>query len=218
MGKKPNLSDTIKAMTSDLTILEPKDAQLRRSAAVVTRAQLRTKTMQETIERLLDFVYGHNNKGDDHERAHPMTVGLSAPQVGINRRMSVVDLAIGSKLFNDIHVLINPVIISHGKATADYREGCINLPRIWGSVKRYKNVTVQALDRSGNILTLGLTGWPAALLQHEIDHLDGRLFIDRLEDPAHAHFIDSEHFKEYNKKTAANWPYYVDVRDLVKPL
>jgi peptide deformylase len=202
----------------ELNVLKPDDKLLRTVSKPIEPKELRTPQIQNTIEQLLDYVYGQNLKGSDHPRTKPITVGLSAPQVGINRRISVVDMAIGSNKFSDIHVLINPKVITHSQSTFTHREGCVNLPQIWGPIERYRRVTVTALDRSGTKFTIEARGWPAVLLQHEIDHLDGCLFIDYLSDPTKAHLIKAEHFKEYNNKTALNWPYLTDVSKLVKPL
>ncbi len=199
-----------------LAPLKPTDPCLRQICAPVSRPELRTKELQAQIDGLLDFVYGQNDKGSAKARPkRPITVGLSANQVGITKRISIVDLAIGHKTFNDLHVLVNPVIIRHGSARLVRNEGCVNLPEIWGPVSRFRSVTVQALDRSGNRLRLNLTGWAAILLQHEIDHLDGKLFIDHLSDPTKAHHVASEHFRAYNKKSAATWPHLIDVSELV---
>ncbi len=201
-----------------LTPLEPTDPRLRLACQAVSRTELRTKAFQVQIDDLLSFVYGQNNKGISRVKWRPMTVGLSANQVGIMRQVSIIDLAIGHKNFSDLHVLINPVISRHGKSLATHNEGCVNLASIWGSVERYTKVTVKALDRSGNKLTLDLTGWPAVLLQHEIDHLQGRLFIDRLRDATKAHFVADDQMKDYNKKSAATWPDLIDVTELSRPV
>ncbi len=202
----------------ELHVLKPDNPILRAVATPIERRELRTQRMQDVIEQLLDFVYGQSNKGDWRERTRPTTVGLSAPQVGINRRISVVDMAVGSNLYSDVHILINPEVIAHSKSKTDHREGCVNLPQVWGQVERYRSVTIQALDRSGTKLTIEAHGWPAVLLQHEIDHLDGRLFIDRLPDPCQAHLIEPEHFKDYNKQSAANWPYLIDISKWAKTI
>lgn len=202
----------------ELHVLKPDDPQLRITATPIERKELHTKKLQDIIELMLNFVYGQNNKGERHKRSRPTTVGLSAPQVGLARRISVVDMAIGSRNFSDIHVLINPEVVAFSKTKFSHREGCVNLPQVWGPVERYRSVTVAALDRSGTKYTIEAKGWPAVLLQHEIDHLNGRLFIDHLPEPARAHLITPEHFKEYNKKAAANWPYLIDVTKLTKPI
>ena len=205
--------DIIRFMS--LSVLKPTDIILRTPCIPLTKNQLRLNKTQDEIETLLDFVYGANNKGKDRDVRSTMTVGLSANQVGIAKRISVVDLAIGRKSYSDIFVLINPEIIWHSKTQVEHVEGCVNLPNIWGYVKRFKKIKVKALDRSGNGIMLTMQGWPAILLQHEIGHLDGELFIDKIRDPKKAHLVENKEYKAYkvNKK---QWKKFIDVSDLVK--
>ncbi|MGH7701689.1 MAG: peptide deformylase [Gemmatimonadales bacterium] len=100
-------------------------------------------------------------------------VGLAANQVGEARRIAVVD-AEGQRL-----ALVNPVILaSEGRDTAE--EGCLSIPELFGDVTRAERVTVEALDRDGNRIEVEANGLVARAIQHEIDHLDGILFIDHL--------------------------------------
>ena len=195
--------------------LKSEDRRLREECKEVSISELRTKALQADIEELLAIVYGKNNKGEKRNISKPMTVGLSANQIGIMKRISVVDLAVGHTTFNDIHVLINPTITWHSKTFRIHREGCVNTPGINGVVKRYREVIVEALDRSGNKLTIRAKGWPATLLQHEIDHLQGYLFVDRLEDPTKAHVVESGGMNEYRKKWR-EWDAFVDVTPLLR--
>jgi peptide deformylase len=200
-----------------MQILESKNPLLRRICTEITKKELRHTKIQQEINALLEIVYGKNNKGEKRNTNKAMTVGLSANQVGLMKRISVVDLAIGRKKISDVHVLINPEIVWHGKTVIEKTEGCVNLNHIWGKVKRYKRIRVKAIDRSGNEMLLSLSGWPAILLQHEIDHLNGTLFIDRLEDPKKALLIEDGDYKNY-KKNKKNWNKFIDVSDLVKKL
>lgn len=195
--------------------LDPGDIRLRQACESVSLRELKSMKFQKVIDAMLDLVYGRNNKGKNHDSNKPMTVGLSANQVGIMKQISIVDLAIGRKGISDIHVLINPQIIWHSKSTFKHNEGCVNLPEIWGEVRRYKEVMVEAYDRSGNILTLHTKGWPAVLLQHEIDHLNGYLYIDRLDDPARAHKVQKGNMQEYRKKKK-EWNAFIDVSSLLR--
>ena len=103
-------------------------------------------------------------------------VGLAAPQVGVNIRLSVVDC--GGKNRQPL-VFINPEIIkSEGKEK--FQEGCLSIPGASEVVVRAKTVTVKALDRNGQAFQMDLDGLLAECLQHEIDHLNGKLFIDLL--------------------------------------
>ncbi|MDP3726406.1 MAG: peptide deformylase [bacterium] len=198
-----------------LQLLQPDDIKLRKVCAEITLRELKTVRVQNFIEQMLDVVYGRNNKGKQRDRNKPMTVGLSANQTGILKRISVVDLAIGRKTFNDIHVLINPKIIWHSKTTSTNREGCVNIPKVWGIVKRYKEVKVEAFDRSGNKIMIHARGWAAILLQHEVDHLNGLLFIDHLPNPQKAHLVEGNELTSY-RKNFRRWKKFTNISKLTK--
>ena len=100
-------------------------------------------------------------------------VGLAANQVGVARRVAVVDAD------GDRFVMIDPVIVeSEGRATAE--EGCLSIPDIYGDVTRPERVVLEALDENGTPYRKEATGLAARAIQHEIDHLDGILFLDHL--------------------------------------
>jgi peptide deformylase len=102
-------------------------------------------------------------------------VGLAAPQVGIGKRLLVIDALDEHGLLK----LINPVIVSRsGRETAV--EGCLSFPGVAGEVERSEDVTVRALDTDGKTVEFCATGLLARAFQHEIDHLDGILFVDRV--------------------------------------
>lgn len=99
-------------------------------------------------------------------------VGLAAPQVGVSKRIIVVDVGEG------LLELVNPVIVSQsGSATAT--EGCLSVPGVVGDVTRAYEVVVRGLDKKGRQVEIAATNFLARALQHEIDHLDGILFIDK---------------------------------------
>jgi peptide deformylase len=103
-------------------------------------------------------------------------IGLAAPQVGRTERVAVVDVAesgVGPL------VLINPEILSR-EGTEKGEEGCLSIPDIFGDVERSVGVVVRALDRNGAAIEVAATGLLARCMQHEIDHLHGKLFIDHL--------------------------------------
>ena len=104
-------------------------------------------------------------------------VGLAAPQVGINLRLSVVDVHPEDK--PQRLVLINPEIISHDGEMFE-EEGCLSVPGVYAKVKRYARVRLRALDAQGRPYEMEGTGLLARAFQHELDHLDGKLFVDRL--------------------------------------
>jgi peptide deformylase len=100
-------------------------------------------------------------------------IGLAANQVGVARRVAVVDAD------GDRFAMIDPVIIeAEGRATAE--EGCLSIPDIYGDVTRPERIVLEALDADGNRYRKETTGLKARAIQHEIDHLDGILFLDHL--------------------------------------
>ena len=101
-------------------------------------------------------------------------IGLAAPQVGLPHRILVMDDGSGGA-----QALINPVIESRS-GTIREEEGCLSLPGVFGVVERSKTITVRAMDADGKPVALEATGLKARIVQHELDHLDGVLFIDRL--------------------------------------
>ena len=110
-------------------------------------------------------------------------VAIAAPQIGVDKRMFLVEDQSDSKeeRFPSI-IAINPHIIKVSKKTHVVGEGCLSVPKLYGIVKRHTNITLEALDENGKKFTRGAGGLLAQILQHECDHLDGILFIDRAED------------------------------------
>lgn len=104
----------------------------------------------------------------------PEGVGLAATQVGLEESFFV------AKDGKKFVYIINPKLLSYGKRTKKYFEGCLSIPHMWGEVKRYTGIKVSYLDIDGKNITVSLTGVLAWIFQHEIDHLNGVLFADRV--------------------------------------
>ncbi len=186
---------------------------LREVMPELTRTELRGAKVQGEIEMLLDVTYGRLNKATrdaKHDRGQPNTVGLSANQVGLKRRICVVDLSIGRRGYTDVFVLVNPRITWASASRQSHLEGCVNFDETWGMARRSARVKVAAWDRSGHDVTFDVSGWAAALMQHEVDHLNGRLFIDRLVDPAKAFHVPTDRYAAFRKDTPG-WNEFVDV-------
>ncbi len=105
-------------------------------------------------------------------------IGLAGPQVGLSKRILVLDLRQDNM---PVYVMINPRITKR-EGLAEVEEGCLSLPEIFGEVKRAERVQVSYIDRDGEEKTLEAEGLLARAIQHELDHLNGVLFIDRLGD------------------------------------
>lgn len=106
-------------------------------------------------------------------------VGLAAVQIGVPKRVLVMDLAQKDGR-REPRVFVNPKILWASDETAVCQEGCLSLPDIWEEVERPAQVRAEYLDRDGKLRTLEAEGLLATCLQHEIDHLEGILFVDHL--------------------------------------
>ena len=148
---------------------------LRKQAEPVTQV---TKRIRRLVKDMLDTMYEANG------------VGLAAPQVGMSQRIIVVDVGEGPV------VLINPEIEEAAGSEID-SEGCLSIPGRWGYVERAQEVVVTGLNDSGRSVRLRADGLFARALQHEIDHQDGVLFIDK------ALEIDEDEAEEEEEKEEA---------------
>jgi peptide deformylase len=117
----------------------------------------------------------------DTMRHHPRCVGLAAPQVGVSLRVAVVDVTghPKAKRSSGLMVFVNPQITAQ-EGWLIQREGCLSIPDLTGNVGRALRIQVNALDAAGRLWTRWLEGFEAIAAQHELDHLDGKLFLDRV--------------------------------------
>ena len=118
----------------------------------------------------------------DTMRHHPRCVGLAAPQVGAGLRVAVIDVSghPKAKQSSGLMVLVNPEIVER-EGMVVQREGCQSVPDLTGNVGRAARVAVAAFDGSGTRWTAWCEGFEAIAVQHEVDHLAGKLFLDRVE-------------------------------------
>ncbi|SDW74104.1 peptide deformylase [Nitrosomonas communis] len=103
-------------------------------------------------------------------------IGLAATQVDVHQRVIVIDV---SETRDQLHVFINPEIIA-SEGEFDYQEGCLSLPGIFEKVKRAENISVRAMNLNGDLFELDASGLLAICIQHEMDHLMGKVFIEYL--------------------------------------
>ena len=145
-----------------LQILEFPDPRLRTRALPVKQVTARIQTL---IDDMFETMYAAPG------------IGLAASQVDVHERVIVMDL---SDDHSAPRVFINPEIKVIDEDLGSYDEGCLSVPGFYETVQRPKVITVEALDRDGNPFTEELDGLMAICLQHEIDHLEGKLFVDYL--------------------------------------
>jgi len=136
-----------------------------------------TPDIKELVKDMIETMYA------------TMGAGLAAPQIGISKRIIIID---GEE--NELLVLINPVLLKkEGKVYEE--EGCLSVPGIYGKVNRYETVTVEGMNLSGEKVKVTKNGLMGKALQHEIDHLEGFLFVDRVSKIKRKILLD-----EYKKK------------------
>jgi peptide deformylase len=129
------------------------------------------------IQRLIDDMIATMHEYDG--------VGVAAPQVHVPLRLAVLEVPPAdsrSPSVVPLTVLVNPRVTPLGDETVDGWEGCLSVPELRGLVPRFKRVRLEALDREGRAFVAEVEGFHARVVQHECDHLDGRVYLDRMRD------------------------------------
>ncbi len=154
-------------------------------SSVLRRRSAEVGTVDDEVRRLVDDMFETMDAAKG--------VGLAANQVGVASRVAVVD-AEGERF-----AMIDPVIVeSEGRSVAE--EGCLSIPDIFGDVTRPERVVIEAMDREGNRYRMDAAGLKARAIQHEIDHLDGILFLDHLS-PIRRQMLVSKWRREHKDDT-----------------
>jgi peptide deformylase len=176
-------------------ILQTGHPMLRERAAEVTIQQIETPEFQQLVDRMIAMM-----------RQAP-GVGLAAPQIGVSMRVIVLEdteqgaarLAPQARREQErepfpLRVFVNPILRPQGAEFRLFFEGCLSITGYSALVERHRQVEASGLDRYGQPQTWLTHGWPARILQHEVDHLDGVLYVDRMITRS---FATSEHVRTY---------------------
>jgi peptide deformylase len=158
-----------------LTIREMGDPVLREVARPVGAEELASAEVQGLIDDMVETMRAANG------------AGLAAPQVGVPLRIAVIEVREGNPRYPykppiPLTVIVNPELTPLGDATFATNEGCLSMPNVRGDLERFENVGVRYLDRTGETHEETRRGLTAGTFQHEVDHLDGILFVDRMAD------------------------------------
>ena len=180
-----------------LKLLQAGEAVLREKARLLTREEIVSPAIQELISSMSQTL-----------RDAP-GVGLAAPQVGMPVQLAIIedlqdywrdlssaDLAARERRAVPFHVIANPRITQLSDSSVEFFEGCLSLSGFTAVVPRAREVVVECLDERGETKTIRASGWYARILQHEIDHLNGTLYIDRMHSRT---FMSLENYKRYWK-------------------
>jgi peptide deformylase len=154
---------------------------LRQRAADVLPEDLRSAGTQRFLDDLVDTMRDHDG------------VGIAAPQVHVGKRLAVMEVSRNPRYPEmpdfPLTFFVNPVLTFLTDEEFDMWEGCLSVPDIRGKVPRRRRVRVDSVDRAGTPFTMEAEGVFAAVLQHELDHLDGKLFVDRVRDTTTLAFL-----------------------------
>ena len=164
-----------------LAIVQTGDPVLRKQSRPLTREEITSPSIQQLIELMREIM--HAAPG----------VGLAAPQIGVSIQLAVIEdrpeyltrlsadeLAEHQRAAIPFHVIINPKLTFLDDSSAEFFEGCLSVAGFSAVVDRALNVRVECLNERGEEVTINAQGWYARILQHEIDHLNGVLYIDRM--------------------------------------
>lgn len=142
-----------------LKILQYPDERLHTIASPVEHVSDKTRTLVHDMAETMYAAPG---------------IGLAATQIDVHERIIVIDT---SETQDQLHVFINPEITARD-GTLEYEEGCLSVPGIFGKIKRSETITVKALNAEGAPFTLDATGLLSVCIQHEMDHLEGKVFVE----------------------------------------
>ena len=181
----------------ELKILQVGEPVLRQRAKALSPAEISSREVQELIDWMRETMHGAPG------------VGLAAPQIGIALQLAVIEdkpeymrdapaevLKERERKPVPFHVIINPKITFHKGAQREFFEGCLSLAGFTAVVERAAKVKVECLDHRGEPKAIEASGWYARILQHEIDHLHGTLYIDRMHTRT---FMTVDNFNRYWK-------------------
>jgi peptide deformylase len=163
----------IRLLLTTSLFLAPTHPQLNEKSEEVCPCDIKTDEIQGAIEQMYAVAFAESS-----DRTKAVMVGLAAPQIGIQKRIILVDVA-ATGVFKEF---INPEILWKSDEMAVWYEECVSTSNICGLVPRHEQILLTAYDRLGNILTEEFSGSTAGVFQHEIDHLDGIRFPDRIAD------------------------------------
>lgn len=160
---------------------------IRQGAEPVSSEEVRSREIQRLIDDMVETM----------RDAHG--VGIAAPQVHVSKQIIVIEVSPENPRYPNqpavpLTVVLNPIITDHAETTEEGWEGCLSVPDLRGLVPRWTRVNVTGLDREGQAVQLDAEGFFARVIQHEVDHLQGRVFLDRLPD-----LSTLTHLREYEQ-------------------
>jgi peptide deformylase len=186
-----------------LGMVDPSDPVLNDGAQPVDPGNI---PMIANVITAMENAASGQRKGRGRKRRRTL-VGLAAPQIGVGLRVILVDTHVGSdrKNYGQVRCFINPEIVWRSRETAEGREGCFSAGPVWGLVRRPIAVKIRAITTDGKPIERIFEGFTARIIQHEVDHLNGIRFPDRIRSDRKRHWVHTEELGVYIKHIH-HWP------------
>ncbi len=187
---------------SNNQFVPPHSEILTRVALEIPYGEITSPVTKAIISKMLSVAYGE--QGD---KKKSILVGLAAPQIGISKSIILIDiLADGKGSVGDLRVYINPKISWHSDEENEWYEGCFSTSFVRGIVSRPSEITIEALNERGEYVIESYKGYTARIFMHEIDHLNGKEFTERIVDDSKLHWVLAEEMEFYrDKEEWRNW-------------
>lgn len=198
---------------SSLKFVDCDDLILDSPCQALTIEEIKNPNMQLFFDGMLSFAKGQQSDQQKH-----VLVGLSAPQIGVPLRIILVDVkADGKGGVSEARLYINPEITEQSKETEQWYEACFSTGRVKGVVNRSSQIDIKALDRYGNEVQETHQGYVARIFLHEVDHLDGIRFPDRMDAHERLHIVETNEMYQYrNEQGWWDWKITISQKDWKK--
>ena len=181
----------------------PSSPILIQVAKPISLEEIGSQEINANIAKMMKVAFGEQQDG-----GKPLLVGLAAPQIGISKRIILVDVvADGKGKVGDLRPYINPEIIWFSDEQNEWYEGCFSTSCVCGIVSRPMRIKIRALTREGEVVEEQHSGYTARIFQHEIDHLNGKEFVAHIHDDDKLHWVEKDEFPQYrNQEGWRSWP------------
>lgn len=201
-GDKKRFADEL-----ELGLVPANHSVLNKVARFVSAEEISSQRVQAIIDKLFLTATNQRDSKHAHKRKGRGMVGLAAPQIGVGLRIILVDTHITRerKKFGKLECFINPEIVWKTRESEEGREGCFSTGPVWGLVRRPVAIKIKAMNRDGKSFERIIEGFTARIACHEVDHLNGMRFPDRITKDTKRHWVHAEELEAYPKQMH-EWP------------
>jgi len=199
--------------TKKLQFVDCRDPILNVLCRSLTEEEIKHPVMQQLFDEMFAFARGEQSDQQKH-----VLVGLAAPQIGKSIRVILVDTkADGKGGVSELQLYINPEILEFSEETEEWYEGCFSTGNVKRIVKRPCQIKIKAMDRDGHEICETHSGYVARIFQHEIDHLDGIRFPERISSQDQLHIVKADEMYAYrNQQGWKDWKKTISQKDWKK--